>query len=178
MADLSISEEWRVVSDSPNYEVSNLGRVRTVAATFRTPAGFLLCPFPSRRGYLVVSGPARPGRNRQQFSVHVLVCAAFHGAKPTPRHQAAHWDGNKNNNSAFNLRWATPKENVADMIRHGRKPMGENHPGHILTESAVRAIKHRLTISEYKTKDIAKQYGVSPQVINTIRRGKSWGWLI
>lgn len=53
-------------------------------------------------------------------TIHTLVCLAFHGPKPTPKHQVAHKDCNKMNNGYLNLRWATPKENIADSIILGR----------------------------------------------------------
>ena len=41
----------------------------------------------------------------KSYNAHYLFCTAFHGIKPSPKHQVAHYDGVKTNNSADNLRW-------------------------------------------------------------------------
>lgn len=69
-------------------------------------------------GYYVVTVTESDGKHRQVF-VHRLVLFAFHGAAPSPKHQCAHFDGNKLNCKSSNLRWATPKENNEDKVRHG-----------------------------------------------------------
>lgn len=71
-----------------------------------------LVPFPNIDGYPAV----RLAGISAGFPVHRLVCEAFHGPKPTPKHEVAHWDGDKTNNTAPNLRWATHKENCQDTV--------------------------------------------------------------
>lgn len=51
--------------------------------------------------------------------LHRLVCEAFHGPEPQPGMDAAHNDGDRRNNHANNLRWATRAENIADQWSHG-----------------------------------------------------------
>jgi hypothetical protein len=53
---------------------------------------------------------------RQCVYEHIAVCLAYHGPKPTPFHEAAHGDGNPQNNSKENLRWARRGTEVARWV--------------------------------------------------------------
>lgn len=114
------AEEWRaVVGWECLYEVSSLGRVRRLrpyrGATY---AGRVMRGGHDPDGYVMVSLSDRSRRTR--VAVHRLVCEAFHGSKPSSLSHAAHWSGNKDDNSASNLRWATPAENMGNYILNSR----------------------------------------------------------
>jgi HNH endonuclease/NUMOD4 motif-containing protein len=128
------TETWRPIAGRDGYEVSDLGRVRSVDRVVRRPQrgrivdvhykGVMLRLNPNSAGYLNVN----LGRNRPAH-VHSLVLEAFIGPRPAG-YQAAHADGDKLNNAAANLRWATPEENNADKARHGTILRGaRNHYG-------------------------------------------------
>lgn len=72
------------------------------------------------QGYRVV----RIG-NRTRY-VHQLVCETFHGRCP-PGYDTRHLNGDKLDNRASNLAWATHAENMADMTGHGRGNGGKTH---------------------------------------------------
>jgi hypothetical protein len=180
-------EEWRVIADFPDYAVSNHGRVKRIAPDARghTVTGACLKPAISRgRVYCHVS-LCEDGK-KKSVRVNRLVCEAFHGSAPSPRHHAAHNDGDASNNHAENLRWALPTENEADKILHGtaavgerhwsklnpqRRPRGERHGRTKLTEGDVRAIR-KDTRSQ---REIARAYGVNQATIGRIRNGSVWG---
>jgi hypothetical protein len=107
-----------------------------------------------------------------QKAVHVLITLAFHGSKPSPEHQVAHADGDKLNNRPANLRWATSKQNSADMVRHGRSTQGERHGYHRLNEADILSIRARKRPLSYK--GVGREYGVSPGCIQAIYERKSW----
>lgn len=128
MARPSSRENWRpVLGYEGLYEVSSLGRVRSLdrvvvlrdeAGTVwqrRTYSGQVLRQQPHIAVYPQVK-LSKNGRIVNRF-VHVLVCEAFHGPRPDEM-QAAHYDGDRNNARAENLRWATRAENEADKLRH------------------------------------------------------------
>lgn len=105
------------------YEVSNLGRVRSLSrtvvsirGTIRNVTGRVLASPCNNAGYPQVV-LYRFGR-RKQFGVHVLVAIAFHGERPEGMF-ACHNDGNSNNNIPENIRWDTPSGNQLDRILHG-----------------------------------------------------------
>lgn len=102
------------------YEVSNLGRVRSVDKQMPNmltggtslKKGIILSPWLSK-GYLR-AGLSLKSKHKY-FSVHKLVADAFVENKENKPH-INHIDGDKLNNAALNLEWCTPAENVEHSI--------------------------------------------------------------
>lgn len=127
----NIVEEWRDIRDWEGlYQVSNLGRVRSVSRehtrfhrhggpnTVHRYNGRVLKPGKHENGYLIVAlSDAANGRKPRTYRVHRLVCAAFNGPQPSPDHEVAHNDNTRDNNAAPNLRWATHYDNIQDAVR-------------------------------------------------------------
>lgn len=116
-----MTEIWKpTVGHEGNYEVSNLGRVRT----FRRRAnGRLLRPGVASNGYFTVA----LGRGNSR-TVHSLVAAAFLGPCP-PNQEVRHKDGTRKNNVANNLEYGTRTQNILDAVAHGSwmSPAREAH---------------------------------------------------
>ena len=104
-------EEWRVVNGFSNYEVSNLGRVRS------NTTGKILSQ-KIDRGYNRVR-LYDEGRS-QTKTVHRLVGTAFLDPEPN-KCEINHIDGDKQNNSARNLEWCTRSENMKHAFDTGLK---------------------------------------------------------
>ena len=163
-----MEEVWRpVLGFEPHYEVSSLGRVR------RKETGKILKQS-TTYGYRHVTMHA--GGKHAQPRVHVVVCAAFHGPRPSPRHQAAHGDGDRGNNTPLNLRWATPEENAADKRLHGKHLCGELVHGAKLHPSAIEPIR-RLLAAHVSAPVIASAFGVSATAIRSVGHGETWAHL-
>ena len=161
-------EEWRVVGGWPNYEVSNMGRVRSWN---RQNRGRVLAGGKDLDGYryfILCDGSG----GRQAARACRLVCSAFHGA-PHDGQQTRHLNGDNTDDRAANLAWGTPADNAADRIRHGTCLRGEDHGRARLTENDVRAI--RLDCPNVAA--AARHYGVSESCIRDARSGKNWAWL-
>lgn len=179
-------EEWRLISAWPNYEVSSFGRVRRATPAYwdkakkrlRVPAGYILSPRVNSSGYLSVLFPAGEPKERRFKNrlVSRLVCEAFHGAPPTAKHEAAHWDRDVFNCRADNLRWATPAENQDDKKRHGTTARGVKNHGAKLTPEKVIAIKLAMKRG-VKPVLLSKQYDVAVTTIYAIRYNQNWSWL-
>lgn len=108
-------EIWKTIDDWPNYEVSNLGRVKN------KNTGNIMKQTLGRDGrYLSVFLCNKGEENTQR--VHRLVANAFLGKRPGM--MVNHIDGNKLNNRVSNLEWCTAKENNNHAIA-----IGINHPG-------------------------------------------------
>jgi len=101
-------ECWLQVPDFPNYEVSDMGRLRRGLRELRG--------YPSKRGHVDTS--LRRGGKTYRRYMHVLVLTAFVGPRPIGL-EGCHADGNPSNNRLTNLRWDTHKGNMEDAVHHG-----------------------------------------------------------
>ena len=113
------NEEWRDVFGWEGlYQVSNLGRVKSLATYHKTLSGYtskerIIKPHIGKRGYYVVVLYANNVSKHRP--IHRLVAEAF---IPNNEHKRAidHIDTNKLNNSIDNLRWCSDKENCNNPI--------------------------------------------------------------
>lgn len=121
-----MTEEWRpVVGFEGFYEVSSIGRIRSVDRVIpyrdgRKPKRFpgkVLAQMINAKGYPALQLKAC-GRIRGR-TVHILVCEAFHGSRPSPDHEVRHLNGDPADNRVENLAWGTRAENAQDSLRHG-----------------------------------------------------------
>lgn len=165
------TEEWRVVPGFPLYQASNLGRVRRHPDHPSHLMRDELRPTPNKSGYPRVAF-MRGGRP-VYIGVHQAVCAAFHGPKPSPRHEVAHNDSNPANARADNLRWATRAENHADKRQAGTHREGERIPWSKLTEREVKAIRSMLA-DGVKQSVLARAFGVNTGTIHHIMIRRTW----
>ena len=189
-----MSEEWRAISDFPDYAVSNEGRIKRIVPDYRGRVGGIMKPYAGRYMNVTLCKNTVP----HVLLVHRLVCAAFNGAMPDDRQNVAHNDGNPHNNNASNLRWATHKENEADKVIHGtnmrgkpswvppeRRPRGQRHGRHTMPERTARGERGGLAkLTEAKVtsirldarprKEIAADFGISVTMVGFIQRGISW----
>ena len=122
-------------------------------------------------GYLRVNLSVRGRTIPKQVSL--LVCLAFHGCKPTPKHQSRHLNGDRLNNLPTNLAWGTCLENAADRARHGTLLRGENASWSKLSNKDVLAIRRRLVNGERQC-NLAREYHVSYQTIFDIKVRRKW----
>lgn len=120
--------------------------------------------------------PVFGSQRGKRFRAHRYMCELVHGSAPTDMHQAAHSCGNGHLGcvNPKHLRWATPKENIADQKIHGTYRAGSKieHKA-ILNEGIVADIKQRLANGD-RNVDIANVYDISPHHVSAIKIGKSW----
>lgn len=174
-------EIWKpVVGWAGLYEVSNMGRVKSLERTVFVPHHSFVGPatktYKERlrrcggRGYSLIS--LQCGPRLENINLHILVLTAFVRA-PRPGEVCRHLDGDKRNNTLANLRWGTVAENMADAVRHGTKGKGELAGNAKLTDSQVREIR-ALAIRGVTSAEIARRYGVARVTISAIRTGRNW----
>lgn len=104
---------------------------------------------------------------KRNVDAHVYVCEAAHGPRPTSTHQAAHSCGNKLCCNPKHLRWATPKENMADAIEHGGLRGGGRYRRR-LTASDVAMIRS----SPRSLLSLGRELGMDPAYVGKVRRGE------
>ena len=110
------NEIWRNISDYPNYQVSNLGRVKSMERKIKCNKGYrivrerILKPYKDKGGYLMVS-LWREGKMKK-ILVHRLVASAFVQNNSLFNNEINHKDENKSNNCAENLEWCEHIHNI------------------------------------------------------------------
>lgn len=60
-------------------------------------------------------------KTSKNFWLHILVCTAFHGPRPSSKHQVDHINRDRWDNRPENLRWVTCHENHMNSITHIRR---------------------------------------------------------
>jgi hypothetical protein len=142
-----MAEEWSAIRGWTGfYEVSNKGRVRSVARVVDTARGprryagrILKYSLAGGRRYVDLR---RPGA-RQHARVSRLVAQAFVQGEAEGL-EVCHNDGNHANDVWTNLRWDTHASNMADKAIHGTDHYGARiacSAGHEYTPRTVRIIK-------------------------------------
>lgn len=169
-------EIWKSITWAPNYEVSTLGRVRSVdRMTFgKRPylrKGQLLSPGVTKDGYLQV-GFQIDGRRKSAY-VHVLVAEVFI-TKPPGDVEVNHKDGIKSNCKVDNLEWLTHVQNVQHSIQAlGKTRRGENSGKAKLTEVDVQRIR-QLAAMGLTNKQIAEQFNVATCTVHFVKNRITW----
>lgn len=171
-------EEWRpVVGYEGLYEVSSIGRVRSLPRRRQTGAGIrtlrerLLTPKPGLYPTVSLSRLGDP----RTLTIHSLVLIAFVGPAP-PGMEACHNDGNKWNSKLSNLRWDTRSGNTNDRVSHGVSNRGERCGSAKLTSRQVDEIRQRFAQGERQSA-LAREYGVSQSNISQIVNRKRWSYV-
>lgn len=170
-----MEEEWRDAVGFPGYRVSSFGRVLGVRGNIRKPCKI-------KGGYLKVNVRDASGK-LQNRRIHTLVCMAFNGCRPSPKHGVRHLDGDPSNNHKSNLKWGTPKENAEDKILHGSVLIGDRNPKAKLSDEQMTIIREDYVTNLNRTgtyvkrgtvSRLAKQYNVGESAIRDIGRGRTW----
>lgn len=146
--------KWAPIAGYPEYEISDTATVRRVVSVGHgAGVGKVIKASVSNSGYMQLH-LGKKNQRRGHF-LHRLVCRAFHGEPPTDKHWVAHNDGDRLNNCAENLRWATPAENQADKKAHGTCYRGS--PAERLMKKVSMEISGCWVFNGYKN---ASGYGV------------------
>lgn len=116
---MPMEEIWKPIKGYEEYEVSNLGRVRSLPKITRSvvPDRYnstrILKQSPDGKGYMMVW--LYKGKKRKTMKVHRLVANAFI-SNPECKPQIDHINAVKTDNRVCNLRWCTEKENSNNPI--------------------------------------------------------------
>lgn len=167
-----MNEIWKSLKDvvkyGNNYEVSNLGRVRSI--DFIDKRGYrrksrIMAQANHHKGYKAIS-LTHMGK-RKTYKVHRLVALAFIPNlenKPEVNHK----DGDKKNNCVYNLEWVTTSENAIHIHKN------EFHSGDKLTEKDKEWIRenYKPYKSLYTYDDLSRMFNVSKTTIYFVLHGR------
>lgn len=174
-----IVEEWKSVVSyggfySDYYEVSNLGRVRSLdryttmryksgKESIRKVKGTIMVLKDNGNGYLIVG--IRKDSKRKYPYIHRLVAEAFI-PNPENKSDVNHKNGDKYDNRVLNLEWCTKSENMIHAISTGLRLQNgtDNH----MAKSVINCRGEVFgTIRE-----AAKRYKVDNSSIVNVCKGK------
>ena len=174
-------EEWLPVSGFEGlYEVSNLGRVRSLSV-IRNHGGYRPRFIPGR-----LLRTSRPPNYQAatlwplsgppvKVCVHVLVAKHF-VSNPLGHRLVRHLDDDRNNNYYKNLAWGTYSDNMLDKATNGRASKK-------LTPELVHAIRTRLSERQEffrvpgtggMFKQTAAEFGIDQSTVISIHNRRTW----
>jgi hypothetical protein len=166
-------EEWKCIEGFLDYQVSNLGRIKS----FKKHNGYnikILKLNEDVYGYLYVNLYRNKLENKR--TVHRLVLLTFKPILNPNDFQINHIDGNKKNNNTSNLEWCTGSENILHAFKIGliNKMYGLKNPSCKLTKDKVIQIRFLLKEGILSQLEIGKLFGVSQIQISRIKLRKNW----
>ena len=159
------------------YEISNFGRVKSLARICPHPKGDLnikeriLKPGVSASGYAVVN--LQYLGKRLTTSVHRLV-AIMWVREPKEFEQVNHIDGNKLNNKADNLEWVTASDNCKYNFTMLGKKARSGEDNNLTKLSREQVIEIKKLLKTLKPSEVSKITGVNRKNISSIKCGRSW----
>lgn len=176
-------EEWvPAVGFEGYYEVSNLGRVRSLDRLAKNSRGNRFRKWKGRLLQLNLSNRKKyincklsVGGKTYTRQLHWLVLASFRFKPSAEKCHINHIDGDKRNNRLDNLEWVTPKENVDHAVKTGlhKAAKGSNNGQSKLSEKLAVNIKKDILKGSLNV-EIAKKYSVSLKIVSDIKTGRTW----
>jgi DNA-binding transcriptional regulator YiaG len=163
-----MKEIWKKVRWSEDYEISNLGNVRSWrpygASKEKRTIPVNIKPWISN-GYQMVTLSVK--QNKKHFSVHSLVAEAFIGPRPD-KNVVCHKDDNKINNIVTNIYYGTYSQNGKDAVKNKRLKSGEDSPVAKLSNADVDTIRHLVLSLGMTHKAVAEMFKVSRSTVSGI----------
>lgn len=170
-----MQEVWKQVPEFPEYEVSDMGRVRSYRSNHGPRSEpRLLKQTTGSNGYKLVILYSDAGSKLE--TVHRLVLLTFAGPCPDGCLARHVHDPCRTNNALSNLAWGTHLENEADKKVHGtgRYACGAENGASKLVENDVVAVRDKYASGKYTQDELARAYGISQRAVGKIVQGKTW----
>lgn len=143
-----MKEIWKQIQDFENYEISNMGNIRS-------KKNGILKPYKDYKGYkriVLYKRPPYAPTIAKSFFIHRLVLQTFSPNKQYKTLQVNHIDHDPSNNNLKNLEWVTPTQNCN---RKKQKDFYHNSIG----------CRDELGNFFYSYREAAKYYHLSPNTV-------------
>lgn len=165
-------ERWVVIPEACHYQVSNMGRVRSLLkpGNHKDKLGKnyrVLKQSVDKRGYHSVGLKIDYTQTYQTRKVHRLVGHAFCVGKRTPDYHVAHLDGDPSNNKSSNLKICTAKENNSHKKKHGTNGEGSKNPMAKLQDWQIDEIRF-LASKSIPQGRIANLFDIDHRLVNAV----------
>lgn len=169
--------EWKKIPPlddgiKPYYYINNIGEI------YSKYSNTYIIPHENHAGYLQVSLMTENGRVFRKLHRLVLIC--FSPINNYQLYEVNHINGNKHDNSVWNLEWVTSKENKRHAILHGLSTgfIGETNPHNKITEQTAYQIGQLLITKKYTDNEIMKITNCpNKSIIREIATGNTWSYL-
>lgn len=149
----------------PKYEVSNMGRVRSLNANNTGQTRILRFGHSGKYPKVVLCNE----RGCKDFRVNRLVAITF---IPNPDNlpEVNHKNGDPGNNCADNLEWMTGEDNKLHAVNTGLTLKGERNGNAKLTDEQAQWIREHYIPRhpQYSQAALARKFNVSPYCIYSI----------
>lgn len=167
-------EIWKQIKGYEGlYEVSNLGRFKSLVRTIYRNMDKIMKPTNHCTGYLVIG--LYIGDKQTVFRAHRLVASQF-CFKPDGCNIVNHLNGIKKDNRAINLEWTTVSGNTFHSFSMGLQEVrvGEKSNFAILKEGDVLEIRNKYAEGIYTQKELGELFKVSRVCITDIIGRRNW----
>lgn len=172
-------EIWKNIEGYENYQVSNLGRVKSLNYNKTGREEILKCN-KSKNGYLRLS--LHQGKDKKTLLVHRLVAQAFI-PNPDNKPEVNHKNTIKDDNRLENLEWCTKIENQRNpltRIHYSEAQLGtKNHmygkfsKQHHRSRSILQFTKDGILVKKWDcTSDVERELNISQGNISKHLKGK------
>lgn len=167
-------EIWKQVKGFEDYEISNLGNIRSYNKTSDKHIHKTIKINHTKEGYEVITLS-----KTRKYLIHRLVAETFID-NPDNKKEVNHKDLNKSNNKVSNLEWVSHSENMKHAYVNGVVKMPEGGKKtqwkRVLTDEQVREIRNTYIPHDknFGMKALAKKYGVSESVIKKVANRVSY----
>jgi hypothetical protein len=175
-----MEENWKLVKDHEDYEVSNLGRIRRkgvpdLRGNKRKEKILKLSPATNSNNNIYYKVFLSGKNGRKNFLIHRLVCSAFN-FQPEGKNFVNHIDGKPENNNAVNLEWVTREENQQHAILTGLHPIGCKSSNAKLSKEQVLFIRdnHKRRSETLSINAIKNKYKISAITYNRLVNYKTY----
>lgn len=166
-------EQWSVIPDWDEFEVSTWGRVRRLS-TGKIQTQYRKGKWGHLKVVLTRNGVQSRGPDKKDVPVHRLVAETFGtpGVGPEVRHlNGLAWD-----NTLGNLQKGTSKKNKADAIAHGTMTRRYGNQAVLSDETAeiIRSTPRATRSGGVTNSELASRFGVCERLVRAVRNGDRW----